>query len=167
MKNVFAAAILASVIGAVLVFPALVPSPALAAEDRHAGYYYPEPKSEESYTARARTLPESDRDRRLGFVVGFMGELAKDPAPLRFTVFAKGGEAEKLIIVALDDQIFSTLFRARAVLAVLTSQVRASPLFAELGVQNLFTFYDLAKLIGFKQITISDGRDWSHRIWIK
>ena len=138
-----------------------------AAQDRHAGYYYPVPKSEETYTARARTLPDSDRDRRLGFVVGFMAEFARDPAPQRYTIFAKGTEAEKLIIVALDDDAFATLFRARAILATLTSRVRATPLFAELGVQNLFTFYDLAKLLGFDQITISDGRSWSHRIWIK
>jgi hypothetical protein len=143
----------------------LLPATA-SAEDRHAGYYYPEAGTEETYKARARTLPQSDRDRRLGFVVGFMGELASDPAPQRFAVFAKGTEAEKLIIVALDDQIFGTLFRARAVLAILTSRARASPLFAELGVQSLFTFYDLAKLIGFEQITISDGRTWSHRVWI-
>ena len=50
---------------------------------------------------------------------------------------------------------------------MLTSRVRASPLFAELGGQNLFTFYDLAKLIGYKQITVSDGRNWSHRVWIE
>ena len=155
-----------SIAGAILATGLLLSS-AVSAQDRHAGYYYPEPGSEETYKARARTLPESDRDRRLGFVVGFMGELARDPAPQRFALFAKGGEAEKLIIVALDDQAFATLFRARAVLAILTSRVRASPLFAELGVQNLFTFYDLAKLIGFEQITISDGRDWSHRVWIK
>lgn len=141
--------------------------PATAAEDRHAGYYYPEPKTEETYTARARTLPESDRDRRLGFVVAFMAEMAKYPAPQRYVLFAKGIEAEKLIIVALEDEAFATLFRARAVLATLTSRVRASPLFSELGVQNLFTFYDLAKLIGFDQITISDGRNWAHRVWVK
>tara|TARA_R110002072_G_scaffold43737_8_gene122727 strand:- start:2638 stop:3114 length:477 start_codon:yes stop_codon:yes gene_type:complete len=152
--------------GAILVAGLLFPA-AVSADDRHAGYYYPEPGSEETYRARARTLPNSDRDRRLGFVVGFMGDLAKDPAPQRFAVFAKGGEAEKLIIVALDDEAFATLFRARAVLALLTSRVRASPLFAELGVQNLFTFYDLAKLLGFDQITISDGRAWSHRVWIQ
>lgn len=140
--------------------------PALG-QDRHDGYYYPTPKTEETYTARARTLPESDRDRRLGFVVAFMAERAAEAAPQRYALFAKGTDAEKLIIVALDDQAFATLFRARAILATLTSRVRSSPLFGELGVQNLFTFYDLAKLIGFKQITISDGRDWAHRIWIK
>ena len=142
-------------------------STTVSSQDRHTGYYYPEPVTEETYQARATTLPESDRDRRLGFVVAFMGEMARDPVPQRFAIFAKGGEAEKLIIVALDDEVFATLFRARAVLAMLTSRVRASPLFAELGVQNLFTFYDLAKLIGYKQITVSDGRNWSHRVWIE
>ncbi len=134
---------------------------AASAPDRHAGYYYPETGSEETYKARARTLLDSDRDRRLGFIVGFTGEMARDPAPLRFAVFAKGTEAEKLIIVALDDGIFATLFRARAVLATLTSRVRASPLFAELGVQSLFTFYDLAKLIGLNRLrfqTAGPGR---------
>ena len=126
--------------------------PAVAAQDRHDGYYYPKPESTESYTARATVLPDSNRDRRLGFIVA---------------IFAKGGDAEKLIIVALDDGIFATLFRARAVLATLTAQVRASPLFAELGVQNLFTFYDLAKLLGFQRLTISDGRVWSHRVELK
>lgn len=42
-----------------------------AAQDRHDLYYYPTPKSEETYNARSRVLPGSDRDRRLGFVVGF------------------------------------------------------------------------------------------------
>ena len=141
--------------------------PAVAAQDRHDGYYYPKPESTESYTARATVLPDSNRDRRLGFIVAFTKTLTEDPSPLRFTIFAKGGDAEKLIIVALDDGIFATLFRARAVLATLTAQVRASPLFAELGVQNLFTFYDLAKLLGFQRLTISDGRVWSHRVELK
>lgn len=150
----------------VIALGALCAGPAQG-QERHAGYYYPIPKTEENYTARARTLPESDRDRRLGFIVAFMAEMAGEAAPQRYVMFAKGTDAEKLIIVALDDQAFSTLFRARAMLAALTSRVRSSPLFAELGVQNLFTFYDLAKLIGFSQITISDGRDWAHRVWIK
>jgi len=55
--------------------------------------------------------------------------------------------------------VLATPFRARAVLATLTLRVRAWSLFAELSVHNLFTFYDLAKLLGFKQITLSDGRN--------
>ena len=138
-----------------------------SAQNRHDGYYYPTPHSSETYKARARVLTKSDRDRRLGFIVGFTKQLSEDPSPMRFTIFAKGTDAEKLIIVALDDDIFATLFRARAVLATLTAHVRASPLFADLGVQNLFTFYDLARMLGFEQITVSDGRKWSHRVYIK
>ena len=38
------------------------------------------------------------------------------------------------------------------------------PIFQELGVQEWFTFFDLAKMLGFKQITISDGRDFAHQV---
>ena len=135
-----------------------------AAQDRHDLYCHPTPKFEETYNARSRVLLGSDRDRRLGFVAGLTRELFDDPAPQRYAILAKGSDVEKLIIVALDDEVFSTMFRARAVLAALTSRVQASPLFAELGVQRRFTCYDLAKLLVFKQITVSDGRNWSHRI---
>jgi hypothetical protein len=49
------------------------------AEDRHAGYYYPPPTSEETYQARARTLPEANRSLRLGFVTGVATELQQRP----------------------------------------------------------------------------------------
>lgn len=50
-------------------------------DDRHVGYYYPPLSSEEDYTARAQTLPGSDRDRSIGFIVAFNKELAGDPYP--------------------------------------------------------------------------------------
>jgi hypothetical protein len=112
-------------------------------------------------------LPGSDRDRRIGFIVAFNKELASDPYPQRFAIYAKGGDAEKLIIVGLDDQAFATLFRARGILATLTARARASPLFQELGVENLFTFFDLAKLLGFEHVTVSDGKSWAHRVRLK
>lgn len=136
-------------------------------EDRHAGYYYPTPKSEETYESRAQTLPGSDRDRRIGFIVAFNKELAGDPYPQQFSIYAKGADAEKMIIVGLDDDAFATLYRARGFLALLTARARASELFSELGVENLFTFFDLARLLGFTQVTVSDGRDWAHRVWLQ
>ena len=51
--------------------------PLAAAQNRHDGYYYPTPGSKETYKARARVLPGSDRGRRLGFIVGFTKELAE------------------------------------------------------------------------------------------
>jgi hypothetical protein len=80
---------------------------------------------------------------------------------------ARGEEAEKLIIVALQDGPIDTLYRARAVLAELTAMARTLPVFAEFGARDRFTFFDLAKILGFRKITITDGRDFAHQVIIE
>jgi len=142
-------------------------SPALANRDRHAGYYYPPVDSREVYTARAITLADANRDVRLGFIVGVTKKMLERSYPPRFVIFAKGDEAEKMIIIGLGDGYLDTIYRARAVLAMLTSVVRTTRYLNELGVADFFTFFDLAKLLGFKQITISDGDHFSHQIIIE
>ena len=134
--------------------------------DHHIGYYYPAPQSDEVYHARAQTLPEADRSLRIGFVTGITNQMLTRPYAPTMVIFAKGDEAQKLIIVALDDQRLSTIYRARAIFAELTAMARVMPIFKELGVQEWFTFFDLAKLMGFTQITISDGRDFAHQVTI-
>ncbi len=140
---------------------------AWAAGDRHAGYYYPEPASREVYQARSETLPNADRATRIGFVTGIAKHVSERPYPPQAVMFAKGAEAEKLIIVALVDGRIDTLYRARAVLANMTAAARMLPAFQEMGVQDTFTFLDLAHMLGFKQITISDGRDFAHQLIIE
>lgn len=137
------------------------------AQDRHAGYYYPEPGSHEVYEARAETLTQADRTMRIAFVTGITMQQFEAPYPPPAAIFAKGTEAEKLIIVALDDGRIDTLYRARAHFANLTAAARLLPLFAEMGVQDYFTFFDLAKMLGFTQITISNGRDFAHQVTIE
>ncbi len=137
------------------------------AEERHAGYYYPPPKTQETYVARAKTLPDSDRKRRLGFVTAMTAQMMSNPYPPPFAIFAKGDAAEKLIIVGLYENSYNTLYRMRGLLAMLTASARMTPFFNEAGVEDYFTFFDLAKLLGFTQITVSDGRDFAHRIDIK
>jgi len=134
------------------------------AEDRHAGYYYPPPSSEETYKARARALPEANRSLRLGFVTGVANELQQRPYPPTAAMFAKGAEAEKLIIVALEDGRIDTIYRARALFANLSAVARTTPIFQEYGVEELFTFFDFCKMLGFTQITISNGRDFTHQV---
>ena len=138
--------------------------PEALAEDRHAGYYYPSPNSEEVYKARARTLPEASRSLRIRFVTGVTQQLQTRPFPPTAAMFAKGTEAEKLIIVALVDGRIDTIYRARALFANLTAVARTTPIFQEYGVEELFTFFDFAKMIGFAQITISNGRDFTHQV---
>jgi hypothetical protein len=139
-----------------------------SAEDRHAGYYYPPLSSEETYTARAAVLADADRELRVQFIVNLTQQMLAKPFAPDYIIYAKGDEAEKMIIVGLNDfGGMSTLFRARATLAMLTSIARGSKLFQEFGVDDFFTFFDLAKLFGFTQITLSDGKTYAHQIQIR
>ena len=137
---------------------------AAQAGDRHAGYYYPEPTSREVYEARSETLPNADRATRIGFVTGIAKHVSEQPYPPQAAMFAKGTEAEKLIIVALVDGRIDTIYRARAVLANMTAAARLLPAFQDLDVQAYFTFFDLAKMLGFEKITITDGRDFAYQV---
>jgi hypothetical protein len=138
-----------------------------AAQDRHSGYYYPEPGSFEIYEARAEPLVDSDRRRRIGFTVELAQRMLEQPYAPDFVLYAKGEEAEKMIIVALSDGALDTIYRARALLAQMTLIARGSPLFAQLGVEDYFVFYDLCRLMGFDQITVSDGAEFSHQILLE
>ena len=140
---------------------------ALAKQDRHAGYYYPPPQTIEVYTARATELPDIGRKQRLAFVTGFTVRQQERPYPPHIAMFAKGDDAQKLIIVGLANGRLDTLYRARAMLAMMTATARTTPIFREYEVEEIFTFLDLCKMLGFKQITVSDGKDFAHQILIE
>ena len=143
-------------------------TPAALAGDRHADYYYPDPNSRETYKARADMLPEASRRSRIAFVTHVMNEMIrKNPYPPPYAIFAKGAEAEKMIIVALTGDSYNTLYRMRALLAILTAVARATPLFKEERVEDYFTYLDLCKMLGFKQLTVSDGKSFAHQIKIE
>ena len=138
----------------------------LTADDRYAGYYYPEPQSTEVYKARAVTLPEAGRKQRLAFVTGFTLKQVNLPYAPNLAMFAKGDDATKLILVALQDGRLDTPYRARAVLAMLTATARVLPIFQEYRVEEIFTFLDLCKMLGFEEVTLSNGKDFAHKIHI-
>lgn len=134
--------------------------------DHHEGYYYPKPQTVEHYPSRVVTLPDSDEIRRQGFVIGMARQqLAAQYAP-DYAIFTKGDHSQKLIIVALHDGSLDTLYRARALFATLTLVARSTPFFQKNTQPEEATFFDLLKLLGFTQITISDGKDFAHQVII-
>jgi hypothetical protein len=135
--------------------------------DRHAGYYYPVPESSESYTARVNRLIDSDRNRRIAFVTGLTNELLTQKYAPSYAIFAKGDDAEKLIIIGLMDGQLDTIYRARALFATLTAVARLSPVFQNIEDSDRLTFFDLLKLLGFQQVTISDGVGFAHQVFIE
>ena len=134
--------------------------------DHHEGYYYPKPGSFEHYPARVYTLPDSDRVRRQAFVIGLTKQLVGAQYAPTYAVFAKGAGSDKLIIVALGEGQLNTIYRARALLATFTSVARSTSFFQQNTQPDESTFLDLLKLLGFKQVTISDGRAFAHQVII-
>ena len=158
--------ILIAALAAVAVALAAFADPASAA-DRHAGYYYPKPASTEVYKARAKTLSDAGRRQRILFVVNVVEDMNNRPFPPGLAFFAKGAEAEKLIIISNHDKRLNTVYRVRALLAQLTGSARATKLFKDFAVDDLFTFLDMLKLMGFTQVTISDGDGFAHQVKIE
>ena len=151
---------------ALVAFGSTASMPAVA-EDRHIGYYYPKPETSEVYTARAETLPDSDRKRRILFVTELTNQMMLNPYPPPFAIFAKGDAAQKLIITSLYADGYNTLYRMRGLLAMLTARSRATPLFRDFQVEDKFTFLDLLKLLGFSKLTVTDGDQFAHQIFIE
>lgn len=140
---------------------------AASAEDRREGYYYPPITSEEVFDRKITGAPKAIGAVRTAFITQITkAQLASATKP-RIAIFGKGGETQHLIVVALDDEVFETLFRARAVMAQLTAHARTTPFFKKNGIQFAATWFDLAKILGFEDIVVTDGKNWAHKINIE
>ena len=104
---------------------------------------------------------------RIGFVNTVTKAQLEAPETPRFVMFAKGADARRLIMVALDDEVFKTLYRARAVMAQFTANLRGTEFFEQQGLTTAGTFYDMLQILDFESLTISDGETWSHRVYFK
>ena len=135
-----------------------------AAEDRYVGYYYPEVATTETFDRVVRNSEGANKTVRIDFVNVLTKAQLEAPESPRFVFFTKGEGADTLILVALDDEVFSTLYRARAILAQLTVSVRQGGYFRQEDLQYVATFYDLLQLMAFDELIISDGRNWAHRV---
>lgn len=135
-----------------------------AGADERAGYYYPPITSTEVFERTLAATPDANRAVRIGFVTQVTQQQLQAPSTPRYVMFAKGGEAEEMIIMALDDQVFASLFRARAIMAQLSAPARQTAFFVEKHLDDVATFYDMLKIMGFKTLTLSDGVRWTHQV---
>ena len=147
---------------AAIVF-ALFALPAVASE-KHEGYYYPPITSQETFDRAIRDIGGTSKEVRIDFVQTVTQAQLAAPENPEFMFFAKGDAAKDLIVVALNDEVFYTLYRARAVMAQMTVSVREGPFFVDQNLQFVATFYDLLQILEFDTLVISDGKDWAHKV---
>ena len=134
--------------------------------DRHVGYYYPPVTVTESYQAAATTVTGASRVRRIGLIAAITQKSAAGSYAPPYIMFVKGAEAEKLIVISMGDYV-ANIYQARALLAQLTAQARFTEIFKEVDAEHRLTFLDLLKMLGFEQVTVSDGKSYSLQITIK
>ena len=161
MSRILIAAMIAASLAPISLAPIILGGAAWAAGGD--SYYYPPVNSEEVFARDLTMAPAAGRAVRVGFTTQVTKSQLAAPESPRFVIFAKGDEAQHMIIIALDDEIFKTIYRARAVLAQLTSNARGGELFIN-EIRDDATWFDLAKLLGFEDLVISDGATWSHRV---
>ncbi|WP_417670144.1 hypothetical protein [Roseibium sp.] len=104
---------------------------------------------------------------RAAFVVGLAAQQAQQNYQPGYHLFAKGEHLEKMIIVASGAGRYDTLFRMRALLASLTSMARATPLFNQVAEPYEYNFLDFCRVMGFEQVTVSDGDSFAHQIKVR
>ena len=142
-------------------------APAAKTEDKYIGYYYPKPTSTEVFESQLQTLPNMDRAQRIQFTTVVSQGTIQSAYRVPYAVFAKGEKADKMIIVGMQGGELNTVYRMRALLANMTTMSRLSPFFQERTVAEDATFFDLLKLLGFRELTITDGEKTTHQVTIK
>lgn len=143
------------------------PAKAAASEDRYIGYYYPKPTSTETFESTMQTIAGAERAQRIQFVTVVSQGTIQSAYRVPYAVFAKGEKGDRMIIVGMQQGELNTVYRMRALLANMTTMSRLSPFFQERTVAEDATFFDLLKLLGFREVTITDGEKLTHQVTIK
>ena len=142
-------------------------APKVAGEDRYIGYYYPKPTATETFESTMQTIAGAERAQRIQFVTVVSQGTIQSAYRVPYAVFAKGEKADRMIIVGMQQGELNTIYRMRALLANMTTMSRLSPFFQERTVAEDATFFDLLKLLGFNQLTVTDGEKLTHQVTIK
>jgi hypothetical protein len=136
-------------------------------DDRYIGYYYPRPTSTEVFESSLQAIPGIERQQRIQFTTVVSQGTIQSAYRVPYAVFAKGEKADKMIIIGMQQGELNTVYRMRALLANMTTMSRLSPFFQERTVAEDATFFDLLKLLGFRELTVTDGEKVTHQVTIK
>lgn len=142
----------------------LIAPPAAAEDDKYVNYYYPPVTSEEVFTRVIAAAPPASAEVRANFVTSITKAQLAAPENPRFSIFEKGDASDKLIMVGLDDDVFRTLFRARAQLSQITSNMRGTEFFRQQNLHVAGTMFDMLQIMGFKSLVLTDGVGWAHKV---
>lgn len=132
-----------------------------------AGYAYPAPNvSEVVPTIVSDNVEVPPFEARVQFVAQLTQVLESRPYPPQALIMTEGDDHETIVFLDTGRLNVNTPYKARAIAAQMSSITRNNPLFAQYGVENYTSVFDLFKILGFRQVVITNGDDFSHRFVI-
>ncbi|MEM1390071.1 MAG: hypothetical protein AAGG45_03240 [Pseudomonadota bacterium] len=131
------------------------------------GYTYPAPVGFEVVpTIVVDEVAIPSFEARVQFVSQLTQMLTSRPyAPLALAM-TEGNDHQTIVFMDAGRLNVSTAYQARAMVAQMSSATRNSPVFAQYGVENYASVFDLFKLLGFDQVVITDGDDFAYAFLI-
>jgi len=127
-----------------------------------AGVYFPPVSSTDTPEIRFEFMEEIGPQQRQAFVDQLNLATAGGERVLPIVIQAVGEDRSTLVIMNIETEAFFTPYIARALLARLTSLTRFLPAVSEMGLSPEFDIYNMASVLGFDRIVVTDGREFSH-----
>lgn len=135
---------------------------------REAGYTYPAPSGSEVVSTIVNDAVQVPPfEARVQFVSQLTQVLASRPYPPLALAMTEGDDHETIVFLDAGRLDVSTPYEARAIVAQMSSATRNSPLFAQYGVENYASIFDMFKLLGFAQVIITNGDDFAYSFLIE
>lgn len=136
---------------------------ALRSDAVGAGVFYPKPKSFETADIRFAAMEGVGPRQRLVFADQINLAASTPGRTIPIVAQAVGEDRATLVFMYLDsEEPGMTPYLARGVLARLTSITRVAPAITEMGLSSEFDIYNMAAVLGFERLVVTDGRAFSH-----
>lgn len=142
-----------------------VDAPALTAavdEATGAGRYYPPASSVEAPNILFEAMAGVGPKQRQFFADQINLAVSAPGRTVPIVAQAVGANNESLVFLYLGAEAPMTPYLARGLFARLTSITRAAPAITEMGLSSEFDVYNMAAVLGFGRIIVTDGRAFSH-----
>lgn len=127
------------------------------------GLYYPKVTVSEQPEIRFGPILGAGPQERQFFVDQINRASTTSERDIAIVVQAVGTENKTLLLMPLGREGRPTAYIAKAMLARITSVLRFAPAITEMGISQEVDVYNMAAIMGFERIVVTDGRAFAYQ----
>lgn len=142
-------------------------APTTVNEATGSGLFYPAPISFDEPEIRFGLISGVGLTERQFFADQINLAATSPQRTLPIVAQSVGDGRKTLVLLVLGTEGPTTGYMSRALLARLTSVTRFAPAIAEMGLSSEFDIYNMAAVLGFERIVVTDGRTFAHEAKLK